>query len=143
MAARARCDGFAFGSILAVIFIEREQVEQHRAKIQMALGLTSLFAVGFATATTISTLEMDFHEMSLLPSLMVLSWNVLYFGLIGLVILNTGHPRLRILRDVRLGYLGKVSYGIYLFHSFVFIVIWAAGVISNWASRSGWIWSRS
>ncbi|WP_406693431.1 acyltransferase [Singulisphaera sp. Ch08] len=122
----ARCDGFAFGALLAVIFINREQVERHREKIQLGFSLTSLFAVGFALATTTATLGMDFSEMSLLPSLMVLSWNLLYFGLIGLVILNTGHPSLRILRDARLGYLGKVSYGIYLFHSFVFIVLWSA-----------------
>ncbi|SIO14267.1 Peptidoglycan/LPS O-acetylase OafA/YrhL, contains acyltransferase and SGNH-hydrolase domains [Singulisphaera sp. GP187] len=121
----ARCDGFAFGSMLAVIFIEREQVERHRDKIQLGLSLTCLFAVACAATTTATTLGMNFGEMSLLPSLMILSWNLLYFSLIGLVILNTGHPSLRILRDSRLGYLGKVSYGIYLFHSFVFILIWA------------------
>ncbi|WP_237722655.1 acyltransferase family protein [Singulisphaera acidiphila] len=128
----ARCDGFAFGSVLAAIFLEREQVERHRAKIQLGLSLTSLFAVGFVVATTTTTLEMDFSEMSLWPSLMVLSWNLLYFGLIGLVILNTGHPSLRILRDPRLGYLGKVSYGIYLFHSFVFVSLWALGRYLHW-----------
>ena len=123
----ARCDGFAFGSVLAAIFIEREQVERHRGKIQLGLSLTSLFAILFVATTTTATLEMDFDKMSLLPSLMVVSWNLLYFSLIGLVILNTGHPSLRILRDSRLGYLGKVSYGIYLFHSFVFILLWALG----------------
>jgi peptidoglycan/LPS O-acetylase OafA/YrhL len=124
----ARCDGFGFGAVLAVIFLELESVERHRGRLQVGFGLSTLIAIPFVVATTIDTLEMDFGTaMALRPSLMIFAWNLLFFSLIGLVILNTGHPSLRILRNAQLSYLGKVSYGIYLYHSFVFIVLWYAG----------------
>jgi peptidoglycan/LPS O-acetylase OafA/YrhL len=43
-----------------------------------------------------------------------------FFALVGTIVLHAGHPRLRLLRDKRLVYLGSISYGLYLYHHFIF-----------------------
>jgi len=124
----ARCDGFALGGLLAVIFLDGEQVERHRKRLQLGFGLFTVVAIPMVAATTYATLETEFGgKQTIMQVLMVLTWNLFYFGLVGLVVLHTGHPALRILRDARLRYLGKISYGLYIYHSFVFIVMWAIG----------------
>jgi len=121
----ARCDGFALGSILAILFQNQEVLERRRKEYQWGFAAFSFAAMVFTVVTTVDTIAMDFdHEMSLRPSLMVLSWNLLFFGLIGLVILNSGHANLRVLRNPVLKFLGQISYGTYLFHPFVFVVTW-------------------
>jgi len=46
--------------------------------------------------------------------------NLVFFALVGLTVLHAGDPRLFWLRDARLVYLGSISYGLYLYHHFIF-----------------------
>ena len=95
----ARCDGFALGSLLAVLFLDRSWVESRKNKILMGLGLTALVSLGAIGTTVPVTNEMDFEvEMSLWPSLMILSFNLFFFAIVGLILCQTGHSILRILR---------------------------------------------
>ena len=51
--------------------------------------------------------------------LSILATNVIYFSIVGLVVLNTGHHVLAPLRWRPLRYIGQVSYGLYLYHFLV------------------------
>ena len=46
----------------------------------------------------------------------LLAANMVFFSVIGLVVLNTGCRGLLPLRDKRLRYVGRISYGLYLYH---------------------------
>ena len=134
----ARCDGFALGSILAVIFADRERVEENRRLYGQRLGFGLILAFAFLMATLPFSLHLDFETMmSLGPSLTILGFNLVYFGLIGLVLCFTGHPALRILRDPRLGYLGTVSYGLYIYHPPVFLGV---GRLCLWLGMGEGVW---
>ena len=50
------------------------------------------------------------------PGLTVLAFNLLWLGLIDLVLTHAGRPRMRLLRLRPLRYLGEISYGLYLYH---------------------------
>ncbi len=50
------------------------------------------------------------------PGLTVLAFNVLWLGLIDLVLIHAGRPEMRLLRLRPLRYLGEISYGLYLYH---------------------------
>src|SRR5262249_49240966 len=79
----------------------------------------------------------DFDEsMSLWPSLTILGFNLVYFCLIGLVLCFSGHPALRALRIRGLAYLGKISYGIYIYHPFVFLCV--AGLSGRLGLGDAW-----
>ncbi len=52
----------------------------------------------------------------------VLSLNLAFFAIVGLGALYAGHRRLGLLRDWRLVYLGRISYGVYLYHHIVFVL---------------------
>jgi peptidoglycan/LPS O-acetylase OafA/YrhL len=120
----ARCDGFALGSILALILGDRQRVEAKRGVYGRRLGLGAVAALTFLIATLPRALQFDFDaSMSLWPSLAVLGFNLVYFCLIGLVLCFSGHPALRVLRDPRLLYLGTVSYGLYIYHPLVYVSV--------------------
>ena len=48
-----------------------------------------------------------------------LAINLAAFALVAGVVLHAGHPALRILRGRALGYLGQISYGLYLYHMII------------------------
>jgi peptidoglycan/LPS O-acetylase OafA/YrhL len=52
----------------------------------------------------------------------VLAFSTLWLGVIGLVVIHSGHPRLAILRRPRLRWLGTISYGLYLYHFLVLVI---------------------
>ena len=55
-----------------------------------------------------------------------------FFSLVGTIVLNAGDPRLRLLRDPRLVYLGSISYGIYLYHHFIFEICKSFQIYYGW-----------
>jgi peptidoglycan/LPS O-acetylase OafA/YrhL len=120
----ARCDGFALGSILALLFGDHERVQALDRLYRRGFLLGAGVALGFLIATLPTSLPIDFDgEMSLSPSLTILGFNLVYFSFIGLVLCYAGHPSLWLLRDPRLTYLGTISYGIYIYHPLVYLVV--------------------
>ena len=46
-----------------------------------------------------------------------------HFAFVGLILLGKGHPLLAPLRNRVLGYLGRICYGLYLYHPFAFTIV--------------------
>jgi peptidoglycan/LPS O-acetylase OafA/YrhL len=117
----ARADGLALGAILAALLVDREWRTRHRGALTFAfasIGMASLAGVAaygivrrLGVGTTLDT------ETCLIPV-----FSIGYFGLIGLVVLWEGHASLALLRARPLVYLGKISYGIYLYHAIILIL---------------------
>jgi peptidoglycan/LPS O-acetylase OafA/YrhL len=114
-----RLDALALGGMLAALVAERravlERIEPYRRGFGLAAagGLATLvvavFAGGFPTDGPPSW-----------PATTVLASSVMWFGLVGLVVIHTGHPLLALLRRPRLCFLGQMSYSLYLYHYLVF-----------------------
>ena len=119
----ARCDGLALGGVLAVALDENVRVGHRTTLFILALscvaGLT--YTVVYLTRPGIPksfNLPLDFGA-----SLAVLSVNLFYTGFIGLVICFSGHRAMLFLRFRALCYVGRFSYGIYLFSSSILLFI--------------------
>jgi peptidoglycan/LPS O-acetylase OafA/YrhL len=113
--ALARCDGLALGSLLSILLGNNLRARQGFNRLTMTLiglGMASLLFI----AGPISKLEDPIPGSSGCGSLSILALNILYFSLVGLVISNSGHKFLGILRSRVLCYLGKISYGVFLYH---------------------------
>lgn len=115
----ARCDGFALGTILAVLVAEASPAAG-RLGVLRGLFLAAMAAGGAGAAFTVSA-------PSLLPAMLQVSGgansallvgfaNILFAGLIGWLILDAGRPWAAPLRWRPLVYLGTISYGLYLYH---------------------------
>lgn len=128
----ARCDGLALGGLLAALGVRPSAPERSRSLTPV------LFAVGgLATLSTIALLV----RLSLrgippypAPSLFLFSINLVWFALVGLAVLHSGHPALRCLRSRGLCYLGQISYGLYLYH---FVILAVAGDLARVAGLHG------
>ncbi len=110
----ARCDGFALGGLLAAI------LEGGRSRGK-ALGLAAAMiaaALYIAWGMIASGNPIGFLgcPTPARPSTTILAVNVLFFGLVGVVASGAGTVWLAILRFRPLIYLGKISYGLYLYH---------------------------
>ncbi|MDR3637439.1 MAG: acyltransferase [Isosphaeraceae bacterium] len=62
------------------------------------------------------------------PALTLFAINGFWFGLIGLIVLHAGSPLLRVLVSRPLVYLGRISYGIYLYH---FVILMATAELAH------------
>jgi peptidoglycan/LPS O-acetylase OafA/YrhL len=116
----ARCDGFALGSLLALMMTARGACQECRG-IYLGFLFATVVVAGATLAAKLAGLEgiptpwgsLDFPTMG--------TWiagpvNALFFGLIGIVVLNAGRNSLAFLRWPPLRYLGTISYGLYLYH---------------------------
>jgi peptidoglycan/LPS O-acetylase OafA/YrhL len=120
----ARCDGFALGSILAVLFSDRGRSEARKRLLSRAFAAGLGASLALLVATLPFSLQFDFDVgMGFWPSATVLGFNLVYFCLIGQVLCYAGHPDLWLLRDRRLIFLGTVSYGVYIFHPLTFLSV--------------------
>lgn len=117
----ARCDGFALGGLLGLLLEDAQFVRRHRRRLDWAFGLLAAGALGVAVWLW-SDASGPTPPLAL-KSLWMLAVNVCFFGLLGLVINHAGEPALGLLRSAPLGYCGRVSYGLYLFHPIVFLVL--------------------
>ena len=114
--ALARADGLALGAILAALRASRA-VQRPRAASAL-LAVTGGLALLLASGSLL-------HDQRPIPrafpsgAFTILIVSVLYTSVVGLVIINTGHRRLSPLRWPPLLYLGRVSYGLYLYHYLV------------------------
>jgi peptidoglycan/LPS O-acetylase OafA/YrhL len=124
----ARCDGLALGGVLAVVLGDAQRAGRDLRWYRVGFGLVGLGALAFVAWTLAASDGREYHgPMSLRPALTVFASNAFYFGLVGLLACCAGHPVLGFLRSRRLGYLGTVSYGIYLYHPIVFVAITLLG----------------
>ncbi len=110
------------GGGLAVLLLDRDRLDRHRAGFRWVFGL--LFAgsaawIGWGIAEQGGIGFMGLPTPSD-PANVILVVNLFYLGLIGSVVLWSGHRVLRPLRFRPLVYLGLISYGIYLYHYMIY-----------------------
>ncbi len=120
--ALGRADGLAFGAILAVIFRDNAWVRRKSKPLDCMLISLGLASVVFISGPA-SALEDPIPGIAGYGPFSLLAINALYFSIVGLVILHTKHPALALLRSCVLVYLGRISYGIFLYHLLVIEVV--------------------
>ncbi len=113
--ALARCDGLALGAILAAFLDGGAAAKRPGPWHARGLALVGLLALGFLVDRA-NRYELDAHGISGCGPLSILAVNVLYFSVVGLVALQAGRRWLSPLRNRALCYLGRISYGIFLYH---------------------------
>ena len=116
----ARCDGFALGSLLALI-MSRPCPSPASRKMRLRVMVISAVIAGAAIALSLwGPREMsNFLGPNRFPrwdNSVIGPFSALFFGLIGIVILNADRKWLAFLRWRLLVYLGCISYGLYLYH---------------------------
>jgi peptidoglycan/LPS O-acetylase OafA/YrhL len=113
-----RCDGLVLGALLAALLADRGHLERHRSAFGIALAFVALAAVLSITGPSAGP-----FRVRLASSMWLGRVAVVYACLIGLIVVHAGHPALRPLRARWLGELGKMSYGLYLYHTPVFMLV--------------------
>ncbi len=113
------CDGLALGALLSTL-IPTVPAKAPRTQwlLFAALGLLSL-AGYLANAWYLSGQGLAGVRISRSNAGISLI-SLAYFGLIGLVVILAGSRSLRWLRNPALCYLGRISYGLYLYHLLIF-----------------------
>jgi peptidoglycan/LPS O-acetylase OafA/YrhL len=135
------CDGLALGGLLAGLFTgANRDVESHRhVRILWVLALLTpaLLATTYLfpacldrawPAAAAGVFERTFKPLFL---------NLGFFALVGLVVSYAGSPWLVALRDWRLVFLGTISYGLYLYHHFIFEI--CKYYDCEWGRSSGFV----
>jgi peptidoglycan/LPS O-acetylase OafA/YrhL len=120
-----RCDGLALGALLAVLVYDRERLQRRMPAFRTAFALTGLAAVSAPVWCGLLLAPMERAwpaalRPNLLQSATTFRCCVAFFALAGLVFCCEGHRWLALLRDRRLCHVGKISYGLYLYHPLVF-----------------------
>ncbi len=112
-----RADGLALGALLAAFLDDSKGSPPIspvllRKFLWVALG-TSILGLGWVAQVAGLGLPAGPPPW---PALSIFLINLCWFGVVGLVVLGAGKPGLAGLRGRRLGYLGRISYGLYLYH---------------------------
>jgi peptidoglycan/LPS O-acetylase OafA/YrhL len=113
-----RCDGLLLGALLAAVIIDREWLERQRPRFVRAFGLVGLAALPTLFLPVAGTTWARVASATWLARL-----NLLYACGVGLIVLHVGHPVLKPLRARWLQGVGRMSYGLYLYHPPVFLVV--------------------
>jgi peptidoglycan/LPS O-acetylase OafA/YrhL len=117
----ARADGLALGGLLAAVMAGRDGIATSRA---LRVGLTAATVVSAAILVALASF-VGMAATDAFPrwtGLVVLAFSTLWLGVIGLVVIHSGHPRLAVLRRPRLQRIGAISYGLYLYHFLVIVI---------------------
>jgi peptidoglycan/LPS O-acetylase OafA/YrhL len=117
-----RSDGLALGGLLAAML----SAETDSRRIDRRLALVFVLAILVRVVGTIRPAGLPEHAAL---SLRMLSVNLGYFALIGVMVRHSGARWLGMLRQRPLVALGQISYGIYLYHYIVFHLL----------DRLGWV----
>jgi peptidoglycan/LPS O-acetylase OafA/YrhL len=117
----ARCDGFALGGLLAAL------LDKDVAPTRMPIGLRPvLWLTGIAALARMTLgqalqgrrpFDITVEATGLHDTILPLA--LFFFSVVGLVVLHAGSPGLAPLRFGPLVHVGKISYGLYLYHLFV------------------------
>jgi peptidoglycan/LPS O-acetylase OafA/YrhL len=111
----ARADGLVLGAILAAIPAIRRGHEPTAKRWQVGFGAAAITAVAYLAALFAAGGIVPLVTPRW-PALTVLAVNLLAFGIVGIVLCRRGSPGLWPLRRPRLVRIGKLSYGLYMFH---------------------------
>jgi peptidoglycan/LPS O-acetylase OafA/YrhL len=130
----ARADGFALGGVLAALLAGRTATVV--GKRNLSRGFRLLAVASFAyVAVVIARGELPtFGRPPKGAALSVLGLNAMFMAIVGLVVLNAGKSGLRWLRNRRLCRIGTISYGLYMYH---FVVLMLVGDIAHALGRRG------
>ncbi len=112
-----RCDGLGYGALLAIL-ASREDFGPRRPIY--AAGFATIAGVSFAilAAWTLLVSREFFLSTSVLVAL-----NPIFLGMLGLVVCFSGKWSLGFLRIRWICYLGKISYGLYVYHYPIYAVV--------------------
>lgn len=136
----ARCDALALGGLLAALLAEPATGTRRSAlRGSFATVVLACLAALVPIATRVG-LNLPVGPPRW-PGLTLLAINGLWFGLVGLVVLYSGMPIVRFLRARPLAYLGRISYGLYLYH-FVFLMLTNEIIRAN-AWRADAVWTKA
>ncbi len=120
------CDGLALGALLAGLLHGRLPSEA-RGRYSCRFALVGL---GAAAVWVGGALIMRFVPggrtgdlTAMVSACRALALNLAFFALVGLTVLFADDRRLAFLRDRRLVYIGQISYGLYLYHHIVFMLL--------------------
>ncbi len=127
------CDGLALGCLLAILLRDRTTAEDRKEQTiqyqRVGLGSAAVCIGCMVVLQIVPASSVDIARAIL--AIRGLAVNLVYFAVVALAVLNTGHPLMSVLRDRRLVYLGQISYGLYLYHNIIFI-LW-----EDYAARHG------
>jgi peptidoglycan/LPS O-acetylase OafA/YrhL len=121
-----RSDGLALGGLLAAMLSGETDSRRIDRRLAMALGLAIVIRI-------VGTIRPASLPEPAALSLRMLSVNLGYFALTGVMVRRSGATWLGVLRLRPLVALGKISYGIYLYHYIVFHLLDRLG----WTHRAG------
>jgi peptidoglycan/LPS O-acetylase OafA/YrhL len=119
------CDGLALGGLLAGILRDLDRGSGSALRVRSAMAAYAAGSAAVLGALIVLPILPEKSGLAIVSAVIVtglkpLAQNVLFFAIVGLVVLQAGSQPLAWLRDRRLVYLGTISYGIYLYHHFVF-----------------------
>jgi peptidoglycan/LPS O-acetylase OafA/YrhL len=112
------CDGLALGALLAILKRAGPGIIcRHLNLVLLGVFLLPLaLCLGMSMEGSLWALDAKTRL-----NVVVTTTAYTYFGLIGLVVFNAGHRWLGFLRNPTLAYLGKISYGLYLYHWIIYV----------------------
>jgi peptidoglycan/LPS O-acetylase OafA/YrhL len=129
------CDGLGLGALLASWSVPTAADKPWQEPRYLSLGLASVrLWLGGAIALRLAPPTWLAGWLNPVQSLRLLSLNLAFFAIVGLTTQYSGYSWLSIIRHPWLVYLGKISYGLYLYYHIVFM-LWddyaAKGGIEN------------
>lgn len=111
-------DGLMLGVILAVLSLRRDNPGEFGRRLPD--WIFPIAVCGSAVMVLPYLVSGYLHGSGpevLFANPMLTTWaNILFFGLIGLLLVNSGKPGLALLKSRPFAYIGSISYAIYLFH---------------------------
>jgi peptidoglycan/LPS O-acetylase OafA/YrhL len=118
-----RGDGLALGGLLAWLLADRERFRAALGKYRVGFGLVAIAALLLLLTLLVNRGRNVVAYPPEPSSLVLLYFDLIYFGAIGLCVTSAGHPALGWLRVRQLVGLGVISYGVYLYHLPVFRLV--------------------
>jgi peptidoglycan/LPS O-acetylase OafA/YrhL len=115
----AQADGLALGGLLAAHRLAAGQPAWHSRGVRLAsvtIRFAALAALLFLGMIAVRHGLTPSGSLSAYPGLTVLAFNVLWMGLIDVLLTHAGRPATRLLRLRPFQRVGQISYGLYLYH---------------------------
>lgn len=117
----ARCDALALGGLLAAFLTEPVTGARRSLLTKSFAAVVAVCALALGAIASRVGLNLPVGPPPW-PALTLLVVNGFWFSIVGLVVLLSGSPAVRFLSTRPLVYLGRISYGLYLYH-FVFLML--------------------
>jgi peptidoglycan/LPS O-acetylase OafA/YrhL len=130
----ARSDGFALGGILAAILAKPAMTQARMLKLSLLFRLLAAVSLAYLAVVVARGELPTFGRPPKGAAISVLGLNALFLSIVGLVVLNAGKPSLSWLRNRRLCRIGTISYGLYMYH---FVVLMLVSDIARAFGRRG------